>query len=141
MSVQIARATAADEDVCREFDPRISEAMIARKIAAGELLLARRDSEAVGYLRLEYLWSKLPFIGLIEVGVAHRNQGVGRALLKFVEEHVRRSGQRRLLSSSMVDQMHAQAWHRRMGFAECGFLSGVNTDGIGEVFFVKEVSG
>jgi hypothetical protein len=26
-------------------------------------------------------------------------------------------------------------WHRKMGFAECGIINGINEAGIGEVFF------
>jgi hypothetical protein len=31
-------------------------------------------------------------------------------------------------------------WHRHMGFVECGFLAGVNSGGVGEVFFVKSLT-
>ena len=40
-----------------------------------------------------------------------------------------------LYSSSQADEPEAQAWHRRMGFEECGIVSGINEGGIGEVFF------
>jgi hypothetical protein len=30
-----------------------------------------------------------------------------------------------------------QAWHRHIGFTECGALVGINDGGIGEIFFRK----
>jgi len=83
------------------------------------------------------LWSKLPYIALIRVLAAHRRSGVGRALLGYVEEEAAGRGHRVLYSSSQADEPAPQAWHRRMGFAECGFLAGVNEGGVGEVFFRK----
>jgi len=36
-----------------------------------------------------------------------------------------------------VDEPEPQAWHRHMGFVECGIINGINENGIGEVFFRK----
>jgi hypothetical protein len=36
-----------------------------------------------------------------------------------------------------MDESAPQAWHRWMGFEECGFLAGMNEGGVGEVFFRK----
>lgn len=44
---------------------------------------------------------------------------------------------RALYSSSQVDEGEPQAWHRHMGFVECGILAGVNEGGVGEVFYQK----
>ena len=37
-----------------------------------------------------------------------------------------------------ADEPAPQSWHRHMGFAECGVISGLN-EGIGEIFFVKDL--
>ena len=42
-----------------------------------------------------------------------------------------------LYSSSQVDEPPPQAWHRHMGFQECGIIAGINEGGVGEVFFRK----
>ncbi len=42
-----------------------------------------------------------------------------------------------LYSSSQADEPLPQAWHRRMGFAECGLIAGINPGGVGEIFFRK----
>jgi GNAT superfamily N-acetyltransferase len=128
-----------DLDRCARCDATVRREAIARKIGCDEVLVAESAGGMVGYLRLEYLWSKLPFIGLIHVVDAHRGAGVGRAMLVFLEGYLRERGHGVLLSSSMSDAAEAQQWHRRTGFEECGFLAGVNPGAIGEVFFRKRL--
>ena len=121
-------------------DGYVSEDRVARQIAAGEVWIAEVGSILRGYLRLEFLWGRVPFIALIRVRPEHRGRGTGRALLSGAEQHVSAAGQPWLYSSSQADEPESQAWHRHMGFAECGFLAGVNAGGIGEVFFRKPIS-
>jgi ribosomal protein S18 acetylase RimI-like enzyme len=115
----------------------IPAAIIARKIAVSDILIAERAGERVGFLRLEYLWSTLPYIAMIRVIEHARQQGIGRALLAFLESVLREHGHTVLMSSSQADEPPPQAWHRHMGFEECGILSGINPGGVGEVFFRK----
>ena len=61
---------------------------------------------------------------------------VGKALLAFLEEYLRGCGQRML---SQVDEAAPQAWHRTVGFRECGLIAGINDGGVGELFFRKEL--
>lgn len=111
-----------------------------RKIQAGDVFIATSNGEQVGYLRLEYLWSRLPYVELIRVPVRHRRSGVGRALLSYAEADAEARGHAVLYSSSQTDEPEAQAWHRQMGFEECGLLAGVNEGGVGEVFFRKRLN-
>ena len=118
-------------------DGYTSKEVIQRKIDAGEVFVAEVDSTSAGYLRIEYLWSSTPYISLIHVLESYRKQGVGRALLAFVEGSLRSQGHSALYSSSQVDEPPPQAWHRHMGFQECGVIAGINEGGVGEVFFRK----
>lgn len=121
------------------MDPYLPAAMFAHKIALGELLLVEAARQAIGYLRLEYIWGKVPYIGLIWLVPEYRGLGIGTATLKFVEAHLRERGHTCLLSSSQVNEAEPQAWHRAVGFRECGIIAGINEGGIGEVFFRKEL--
>lgn len=112
---------------------------VARKIEEREVLVAERDSVLAGYVRIEHLWSKVPYIALIRVLPDFRRHGVGRALLGFLEEQLRAAGHTVLLSSSQADELEPQAWHRHMGFVECGRLEGINEGGVDELFFRKEL--
>ena len=121
-------------------DGYLQERVVQRKVEDGDVFVARCGEERVGYLRLEWLWSRLPCVELIRVQEMHRRRGVGRALLGAVEEALADEGHAALYSSSQADEPEPQAWHRHVGFEECGFLAAVNEGGAGEVFFRKALT-
>lgn len=112
-------------------------AVAERKLAAHEILVAEIEGELAGFLRLEYLWSNVPYIALIRVVPRYQRQGVGKALLTFLENFLQQHGHTMLYSSSQANEAEPQAWHRHVGFVECGFIAGINEGGVGEVFFRK----
>lgn len=132
--VRLARAT--DLAVVAQ-DGHASQNHVAQQIAAGAVWIAEEGTVPLGYLRLEYLWGRVPLIALIRVLPDCRGRGVGRALLAMVELQLSAAGHQWLYSSSQADETEPQAWHRHMGFIESGFLEGVNAAGVGEVFFRK----
>ena len=131
-------AALADLDFVAQ-DHYIPTQVLKRKIEAQEVIVAERHGLPVGYLRLEYLWSAVPYIGLIWVVPEHRRQGAGKAMLGYIGDFLRQKGHHQLLSSSQVDEPQPQAWHRHVGFEECGFIGGINNGGVGEVFFRKRL--
>ena len=103
-----------------------------------DVVIAEWNGKRVGYVRIEYLWSIVPYIALIRVLPEYRRQGVGKALIRFIETFLCEAGHDALYSSSQADEPEPQAWPRHMGFEECGFITGIN-DGVGEVFFCKSL--
>ena len=103
-----------------------------------DVVIAEWNGKRVGYVRLEYLWSIVPYVSLIQVLPEYRRQGAGKALLRFIETFLREAGHEALYSSSQADEPEPQAWHRHVGFAECGLIAGIN-HGVGEVFFRKSL--
>jgi len=138
-NLTIRLAAQAELDFVRQIDRHIPVEVAARKIEAQEILIAEANGALVGYLRLEFLWSLVPYIALIRVLPEYQRQGAGRALLAFLEDRLRRQGHTVLYSSSQVDEAEPQAWHRHMGFTECGFVAGINAGGVGEIFFRKQL--
>lgn len=134
--ISIRFATPADLDFVQQGQ-HLPTAIVQRKIEWQEIIVAEINRGLVGYLRLEYLWSVIPYIGLIRVLPEYQRQGVGKTLLSYVEEFLRGRGYKALYSSSQVDEAEPQAWHRQVGFEECGIIGGINEGGIGEVFFRK----
>ena len=121
-------------------DGYVAPEILRRKIVAGEVLIAELEGMAVGYLRLEFLWSSIPYIALIRVDERSRRRGVGRALVQFVEQQLLARGHSVLYSSAQANEPEPQAWHRRMGFKECGIIAGINRGDIGEIFFRKRLA-
>ncbi|MHA2026608.1 MAG: GNAT family N-acetyltransferase [Candidatus Thorarchaeota archaeon] len=121
-------------------DNYVTEQVIRHKIVQNEIVIAELDGQPIGYLRLEYLWSNIPYIGVIFVIELYRHEGVGRKILAFLEDYLRSMGHDQLISSSQVNEPEPQAWHRAVGFSECGMISCINEGGIGEVFFRKPLN-
>jgi L-amino acid N-acyltransferase YncA len=136
--MKVRPATTADA-VFLTKNSRLSEIVILRKANQGEVIVAEKNGTLIGFCLVEYLWSKLPYIGLLRVEENHRRQGCGRALLQFLETTLRDQGHKQLYSSSQADEPAPQKWHRQLGFEECGIIAGINEDGIGEIFFRKNL--
>ena len=140
LSRAVRFANPTDLDGCIALDhPTIPAKVIRRKIEQGEIIVAKRAGQLVGYLRLEYLWSMVPYIALIWVVEDQRHQGIGRAMLHYLENVLREQGYTALYSSSQANEPEPQAWHRHVGFEECGFIAGINEGEIGEIFFRKDL--
>jgi N-acetylglutamate synthase-like GNAT family acetyltransferase len=122
-----------------EENSNISNGVLSRKIEWQEMIVAMRSGgELIGFIQLEYLWSKVPYIALIKVLPEYRRQGTAMRLLEFAGEFLSANGHKELYSSSQADEPEPQAWHRQAGFEECGIIAGINK-GIGEVFFRKRL--
>jgi GNAT superfamily N-acetyltransferase len=120
-------------------DDYIPADTVARKIEAREVVVAEHVASLAGYARIEYLWSRIPYLALIRVMPDSQRLGVGRAMLAFLEGELRGAGHRMLLSSSQADEPEPQDWHRHMGFVECGRIEGINEADVDEIFFRKEL--
>lgn len=131
------RDCTVDDAAFLKRSAHLQEAVILRKIAANEAIVAEMNGALIGFCLIEYLWSKRPYIGLVGVDEKHRRQGCGRAMLQFLEAKLRDQGHRKLYSSSQANEPEPQSWHRQMGFEECGIIAGINEEDVGEIFFHK----
>ena len=139
--IKVRFANQIDLDRCIALDhPTILAEVIKRKVEQREIIVAEKAGRLVGYLRLEYLWSIVPYIALIWVVEDQRHQGIGSAMLHYLENALREQGHTALYSSSQANEPEPQAWHRHVGFEECGFIAGITEGGVGEIFFRKDLS-
>lgn len=134
-SITVRFACKKDLEECLALDGSDRADIISNKIETHEIIVAQRGGELIGYLRIEYLWARLPFISLITLKPEYRKKGIGSLLLKYLTEFLEINGFDTLLSSAQVNEEAGQQWYRSKGFVECGILNGVNEGGIGEVFF------
>ncbi len=125
---------------CVVSDDHVTEQVIRHKIVNDEIIIAELDGQPIGYLRIEYLWSTIPYIGAIWVLKLYRNEGIGRKILAYLEDYLRSRGHDALYSSSQANEPEPQTWHRSVGFVEAGIISGINEGGIGEVIFRKSLT-
>ncbi|MBN2465351.1 GNAT family N-acetyltransferase [candidate division WOR-3 bacterium] len=105
-----------------------------------QLIVPELNGQVIGCLRFEYLGGAVPYIVMLFVHPdEYHDQGVGTAMLEFLQSHLRGLGHRLLLSSSETSEPRPQEWHRKRGFREAGILFGTNDTGAGELFFLKEL--
>jgi GNAT superfamily N-acetyltransferase len=113
--IAVRKATRADPAFVAS-DGQLPDEAFAESIDRGRAYVAEiAGGERVGFARLEYLWSKVPYLALIRVAEQHRRHGVGRALLQAIGHDLRATGHDALYSSSQVDEPEPQAWHRHVG--------------------------
>jgi len=138
LSINIRFAELKDLDFCVKFDyNHVSKDVLKRSIREKMVILAEVNGKPIGYLRIEYLWLKIPFLSLITVEEEYQRKGVGRSMIKFLEQHLHKRGYKVLYSSTQANEPGPQSWHRKLGFEECGYIAGMNEGGIGEIFFRK----
>ena len=139
MDLKIRFVEMYDLDSCVELDLHKNTDIIKNKITMNEVIVAEVNNEVIGCLKIEYIWTHLPFISYIVIRKDFRSSGIGKSMLSFLEKHLREDGQSTLLSSTMTDAVNPQKWHLKMGFIECGILCGINENGVGEIFFKKSL--
>ena len=138
-------AIEADAEWCVRVATLDSPDFVRRTPGVNEMVVAVLGGSLVGLLQLNFLWrgheGGTPYVSSIQVLWEHRRKGIGKAMLLFVEKYLRDAGHKLLMSSSTGNEPEPQAWHRRVGFVECGFFAGAPfEDGIGEVFFAKALA-
>jgi L-amino acid N-acyltransferase YncA len=135
-------ASLADIDVVSRYNyiAKVGGADVVRRmIARQQVVVAEHDGRSLGYAYFDYLGVLDPFLAMIWVFEEYRERGVGKTILRFLEDYFRAQGHDVLYSSSRVDEPRPQAWHRHMGFEECGFIVGSGQDSVGEVYFRKRL--
>jgi GNAT superfamily N-acetyltransferase len=144
LEIIVRFASSTDHDVVSSYNyiANVGGAEVVRRmIERQQVVIAEQDGQPAGYAYFDYLGVLTPFLAMIWVFEEHRGRGVSRYILRFLEAYFRERDHDMLYSSSQVDQPEPQAWHRHMGFEECGFIMGTGSDGVGEVYFRKRLRG
>lgn len=137
--MEIGPATLEDIDWLADHDEHVGEAWIRRCILSNEYLVARRGGTIVGFLRFSRFWGRLPYMDMIRVLAEHRRSAVGTNLFLAWEAAMAAGGARLLMTSSELDEIEPQAWHRRNGFREAGRIDFFGFQPSPEVFFIKDI--
>ncbi len=137
-NINIDFATKQDELFIRKNVELTSE-FFNRKVKYNEIFVAKVENKQVGFLIFDYLWSEVPFMASIWINPEYRKIGIGKSMLNYFKQYLSDNNYTMLFSSSMENAKEAQAWHKHMGFKECGFISEINDDNTGEVFFRKSL--
>ena len=141
--ISVRYASPEDAEACQAFNQQMGcPDNLVDKIKRQEIIIATLPAEIAGYMRMEMLWNAIPFISWIYIQEEYRGQGIGAALLRFIEMELgapRYKNPQWLLSSSKTTNTRSIEWHKRRDFVPCGYWEGTHTDGSNEVFFKKSL--
>jgi ribosomal protein S18 acetylase RimI-like enzyme len=119
--IDFTAAGQRDVDQLLQLDHHVTPEVLARKVAAGEVHVAREGQKIVGWLRYSYFWDQIPFMNMLGVLEPYRRQGIGTQLITSWEETLRARGHREVLTSTLADEQ-AQFLYRKLGYVDCGAL-------------------
>lgn len=135
-------AMPSDLGFVEQFSP-LPEALLMRKLRWLEVLVALEgpgpNSSRVGWLGLDFLWSRVPCVAQLHVTAAERRDYVARALLDYARSFLRSRGYELMPSSSNIGVTDSANWHRRMGFADCGAVAGIGPTGDRVSFYLMQL--
>ena len=115
----IRLATPADWAAWHALDARLPRELFESKCAAGECYVAGAGGAVEGLLRWNRFWDEVPFCTLLMVDEAHRQQGLGRALMARWEVDMAAAGHGMVMTSTQVDET-AQHFYRKLGYRDAG---------------------
>jgi len=109
---------------------------IQRKLATGGAALALRDERPVGFAFYEPYGDSLYF-GRLSVLPEFRNQGIGGALLNYVEERAKETGAAGVTLGVRLQLPHLVARYERLGYRITKYMTHAGYDAPTYVFMDK----
>lgn len=130
-------ANAKDIELLSQYDKHISreELEIILKLRR-VLMIYNNDTNFVGWLRYNLFWDNTPFMNMLYILDGERGKGIGRELVTYWENEMKRMGYRRVLTSTQSDE-NAQFFYRKLGYCDRGAL--LLPDEPLEIIFYKDL--
>lgn len=132
MKIRFAKVN--DLKKCKPFDSRLTQSRISSMVKEKEIVIALQGSKIIGYLRLEFIWLKVPYLSWILVDQDQRRQGIAAEIVAFLASSLRKKGHKYILSSYQDNAPDSKRWHTKLGFKKCGKISTINEDNSTEIF-------
>jgi len=103
----------------KEHDRYISEETLKTKIASKEIYVVQENDALIGWLRYNLFWDNIPFMNLIYLLEKYRRNKIGKKLIDYWENEMRKKGYKNVLTSTQSNE-EAQHFYRKMGYTEIG---------------------
>jgi N-acetylglutamate synthase-like GNAT family acetyltransferase len=117
----------AESGLWRDGMQRTTADELADEIRAGEIVVATRDEEIVGCVRVHDVADDTSEFGILAAAPAARGSGVGTALLDFAEQRSRERGMRAMQLELLVPREWShpskeflKGWYGRRGYELIG---------------------
>ena len=141
-SIKIRIANQNDEHIIAEHDDHIQQNVISDKITRGEIYVAYDGDKFIGWLRYGMFWDTVPFMNMLMLLPEYRGKGIGRRLVTFWEEEMRKQGHTQLFTSTQQNE-HAQHFYNALGYVAAGGFAqgcGALTEESFEIILIKELA-
>jgi GNAT superfamily N-acetyltransferase len=115
------------------------EAIVRASVSAGTCIAARQGDRLAGFVTWDRGFFDRPFVRLLAIGSAHRRGGLGRMLLRAVEEAVAASGAHELFVSTEAINAPMQALLASERYAPSGSIDNLNEPGNAELVYYKRL--
>ena len=118
-------------------DRHISKELIKNKLKEKEIIIAKdQDNKIIGWLRYSYFWDNTPFMNMLYIIENYRNKGIGKELVIFWENEMKKKGYKFLMTSTQSNE-EAQNFYRKLEYKDSGSLLLPNEPL--EIIFIKSI--
>lgn len=118
-------------------DRHVSKELIENKLKEKEIIIASdEDNKIIGWLRYSYFWDNTPFMNMLYINENYRNNGIGKELVLFWENEMKKKGYELLMTSTLSNE-EAQHFYRKLGYKDSGSLLLPNEPL--EIIFIKNI--
>ncbi|MHA1906531.1 MAG: GNAT family N-acetyltransferase [Candidatus Thorarchaeota archaeon] len=140
VNLRVAKIDDIDKIRQHEYDyPHVTDDLLKHSIQNSWVYVVEVEGDIIGYARLEFIWLAIPYLALITLNDEHQGKGIGTSLIEKISQDMIEQGHSKIYTSSEVMEPEPQKFHRKCGFKECGIITGINDNGVGEIFFVKKL--
>jgi ribosomal protein S18 acetylase RimI-like enzyme len=125
-----------DYSFVKEHEQHISNEILENKIDNKEVYVVQANEHLIGWLRYNLFWDNVPFMNKLYLLEEYRKKGIGKRLVKYWEESMKRKGYKNVLTSTQSNE-EAQHFYRKIGYTEIGGLKYLNDPF--EIIFYKSI--
>ncbi|MCG0050745.1 Histone acetyltransferase HPA2 and related acetyltransferase (plasmid) [Priestia megaterium] len=120
--MKIEFATESDYEYIANRDKHLLKGLLLTKINEKEIYILRnQDDMNIGWMRYGYFWDNTPFMNMIWIDEEYRNNGVGKQVVIFWENEMKKMGCKMVMTSTLANE-DAQHFYRKLGYKDSGCL-------------------
>lgn len=120
--MKIEYGSESDFQFILDNDRHISKELIKNKLREKEIIIAKnQENQIIGWLRYGYFWDNIPFMNMLYLYESYRNKGIGKELVIFWENEMKKKGYNLVMTSTLSNEQ-AQHFYRKLGYKDSGSL-------------------
>ena len=117
--MNIRYASEQDRAFLVSNDKWICSGTIQKKIIDKQILVAQDKENLIGWLRYGLFWDNVPFMYMLHLLDEYQGKGLGRTLVEYWENEMKRKGHKVVLTSTAQTE-YAQHFYVKLGYRSIG---------------------